>query len=115
VIELLWMDVCRSVAFRALRNTVAHTQVSQAAASYDGLALVRVAVRDACIFYPRDAKCLQRSAVVTRMLRRRGLKAQLVIGHFPLPQRWHAWVELNGSVVWDHQTSIGHYRSVDRF
>ncbi len=113
--DLLWMDLCRRLAFRLLRKAVAETRTSSSLRSYDVLALVRVVVRDACVCYPHDVKCLQRSAVVTRMLRRRGLEAKLVIGHFAVPLRWHAWVELDGRVVWDHQTSLAHYHVVDRF
>jgi hypothetical protein len=57
----------------------------------------------ACVWYPRRAECLQRSAALTCLLRRYGLPAQLVIGTQKLPFRAHAWVELDGRVVNDKQ------------
>ncbi len=83
-------------------------------ASNDALTLVRVAVRDACVFYPKQVHCLQRSAVVTSMLRRRGLRARLIIGYQTKPILGHAWVELDDKVVWDHDPRLPHYRILDR-
>jgi hypothetical protein len=55
----------------------------------------------ACVFYPKRALCLQRSAVLVRMLRRRGLPAHLVIGAQKLPFKAHAWVEIDGRIIDD--------------
>lgn len=55
----------------------------------------------AAILYFKEVKCLQRSAVVARLLRRRGFPAELVIGIQHVPFRAHAWVEMNGSVLND--------------
>ena len=57
----------------------------------------------ACVWYPRRAECLQRSAVLTCLLRHYGFPAQMVIGTQKLPFRAHAWVELDGRVVNDKQ------------
>lgn len=59
------------------------------------------AVDEACVWYVKRAACLQRSAIVTRMLRRQGIRAELVIGCRPLPFESHAWVEVDGAVVND--------------
>lgn len=61
------------------------------------------AVDEACVWYPKRATCLQRSAVATWLLRRHGLRAEMVIGCRPLPFESHAWVELDGRVVNDRQ------------
>ncbi len=114
VLELFWMDVWRRFDFRTMRRVVARTPLASATASCETLTLVRVAVRDASIFYVAPVHCLQRSAAVTRMLRRRGLAAQLIIGYQPMPLSWHAWVELNGEIVWDRAPGIAYYHVVDR-
>lgn len=55
----------------------------------------------ACAYYPKQALCLQRSTVLVKMLRRRGVPAHLVIGAQKLPFAAHAWVEANGKIVND--------------
>lgn len=55
----------------------------------------------ACAFYPKQVLCLQRSAVLVRMLRKRGILASLVIGAQKLPFKAHAWVEVDGQVIND--------------
>jgi hypothetical protein len=61
------------------------------------------AVDEACVWYVKRAACLQRSAVATRLLRRRGIRADLVIGYRPIPFESHAWVEVDGRIVNDRQ------------
>ncbi len=59
------------------------------------------AVEIACALYPRQVLCLQRSCVLTLMLRKRGLPARLTIGSQRSPFRAHAWVTLDGRVLRD--------------
>jgi hypothetical protein len=59
------------------------------------------AVDEACVWYVKRAPCLQRSAVATRLLRRHGVPAELVIGYRPIPFESHAWVEVNGQILND--------------
>ena len=59
------------------------------------------AVDEACVWYVKRAACLQRSFVATRLLRRCGFAAEMVIGCRPLPFESHAWVEIDGRVVND--------------
>lgn len=59
------------------------------------------AVDEACVWYAKRAACLQRSVVATRLLRRYGWPAELVIGYRPTPFESHAWVEVAGTVVND--------------
>ena len=55
----------------------------------------------ACLLYPKQALCLQRSSALTCLLRRHGVPANLIIGAQQLPFRAHAWVELEGRVIND--------------
>ncbi len=66
------------------------------------LAKVCVAVEKACIWYPKKAVCLQRSAVTACLLRSAGVPAELIIGARVMPLSSHAWVEVEGAVVNDH-------------
>jgi hypothetical protein len=59
----------------------------------------------ACVFYPKRALCLQRSSVLVKILRRRGVPARMVIGAQKLPFRAHAWVEVDGEIVNDRLAS----------
>ena len=58
-------------------------------------------VQRACVWYPKQALCLQRSAVTTCLLRIYGIASQMVVGVRPLPFLAHAWVEVDNSIVND--------------
>jgi hypothetical protein len=60
---------------------------------------VCTAVNYACIWYPKQALCLQRSFVTTYLLRKRGVAALMVLGAQKLPFRAHAWVEVDGRAI----------------
>ncbi|HKA02602.1 MAG TPA: lasso peptide biosynthesis B2 protein [Candidatus Solibacter sp.] len=47
---------------------------------------------------------MQRSIVTVRVMRRRGIPAEVVIGYRPEPFVSHAWVEVAGRVVNDSST-----------
>lgn len=55
----------------------------------------------ACVLYPKQVLCLQRSVATTLLLRRHGVSAGMFIGAQLLPFKSHAWVEVNGMVVND--------------
>ena len=59
------------------------------------------AVDLACVFYFKQVRCLQCSAAATRLLRKEGHAAEMVIGAQPCPFRLHAWVEVAGRIVND--------------
>jgi Transglutaminase-like superfamily len=67
--------------------------------------LVSDALDIACVLYPRQVLCLQRSAVLVKMLRRHGVLAQMIIGAQKLPFKAHAWVEVDGQIVNDRLAS----------
>lgn len=58
------------------------------------------AVHLATCFYWKPVLCLQRAACTVRLLRRHGIFAKLVIGYRPSPFFSHAWVEVDGRVVY---------------
>lgn len=58
------------------------------------------AVLLATCFYWKPVLCLQRSVCTVRLLRRHGILARLVIGYRPSPFFSHAWVEVDGRVVY---------------
>ena len=62
---------------------------------------VCAAVDIASIWYWKQVLCLQRSAATTRLLRRFGVPAHMVIGAQQMPFKAHAWVEVDGQVVND--------------
>ena len=58
------------------------------------------AVLFATCFYWKPVLCLQRAVCTVRLLRRYGIHARLVIGYRPSPFFSHAWVEVDGRVVY---------------
>jgi hypothetical protein len=73
------------------------------------------AVEKACIWYPKKALCLQRSAVTTCMLRSRGIPADMVIGVRSMPFHAHAWVETGGAVINDFRQVKKFYQMVTAY
>jgi len=59
------------------------------------------AVRSVAPFYWKPIRCLQRAIVTARLMRDRGIQAEVVIGYRPAPFFSHAWVEVAGRVVND--------------
>ena len=64
---------------------------------------VRAMVDRAQMYYPKKAMCLQHSAVVTCLLRRRGVPAEMILAAQHFPAKAHAWVEVAGTVVNENQ------------
>jgi hypothetical protein len=75
---------------------------------------VRAMVDRAQMYYPKKAMCLQHSAVVTCLLRRRGVPAQMVLAAQVFPVRVHAWTEVEGAVVNDFQSVRTSHREIRR-
>lgn len=72
------------------------------------------AVDMACIWYWKEALCLQRSAAAACLLRQYGVPAQLVIGAQQMPFKAHAWVEVGDRVVNDKPYTPDMYAVLDR-
>lgn len=75
---------------------------------------VRGMVDRAQMYYPKKAMCLQHSAVVTCLLRRRGVPAQMVLAAQDFPPKAHAWAEVAGEVVSDSPGVKSKYRELRR-
>ena len=75
---------------------------------------VRAMVDRAQMYYPQKAMCLQHSAVVTCLLRRRGVPAQMILAAQTLPPKAHAWVEVDGRVVNDFAAVQNTYQVMRR-
>jgi hypothetical protein len=72
------------------------------------------AVDLACIWYWKDVLCLQRSATTALLLKKHGVRAQLVIGAQQLPFKAHAWVEVEGRIVNDKPYTGESYAVIER-
>lgn len=99
LIGLLGFDLLLSRNFVRMRGTVRRWKVARGKTSTEVIDHVSDAVNRACVWYPKQALCLQRSAVTTCLLRSCGVPAEMVIGAQKLPFRAHAWVEVNGRVI----------------
>lgn len=75
---------------------------------------VCAAVNRAQVYYPKKAMCLQHSAVVTCLLRRKGVPAAMVLAAQEFPPKAHAWVEVAGAVVNDFKQVKTRYRELKR-
>jgi hypothetical protein len=75
---------------------------------------VRAMVDRAQMYYPKKAMCLQHSAVVTCLLRRRGVPAEMVLAAQEFPPKGHAWAEVHGVVVNDAMRVKTKYRQLRR-
>jgi hypothetical protein len=110
---LLVLEACLSLVrfdfylrrgdFESLYDKVRNYPTRKKPASPDFVVPICAAVDMACIWYFKQALCLQRSAVTTRLLRKYGVSANLVIGAQQMPFKAHAWVEVDGKVVNDKQ------------
>jgi hypothetical protein len=85
--------------FRALYASAKKYQTVVKSADQPTIDRICSAVNYACAWYPKQARCLQRSFVTTRMLRKHGIPAQMLLGAQKFPFKAHAWVEVNGRVI----------------
>jgi hypothetical protein len=85
--------------FARMHKIVRNWGVAPRAAHHDVVDDVCTAVNTACSWYPKRARCLQRSAVTSCLLRTCGIPAQMVMGAQKAPFKAHAWVEVDGHAV----------------
>ena len=90
-----------TAGFRAIHDCVRASRVQRRRARSCSVDEIVWAVDEACVWYLKRAACFQRSVVATRLLRRHGHDASLVIAYRPIPFESHAWVEVDGCVVND--------------
>jgi hypothetical protein len=70
------------------------------------------AVHTAAVWYPKQTLCLQKASVTTSLLRQHGFRADMKIGVRKQPFHAHAWVEVDGQVVGDHQNVRKYFREI---
>jgi hypothetical protein len=99
-----------SALYERVRKAPIRTQVSRS----DAIERVCSAVDMACIWYPKEVLCLQRSAATACLLRENNVSAQMVIGAQQMPFKAHAWVEVAGRVVNDKPYTAEMYMVLDR-
>jgi hypothetical protein len=85
--------------FPRINFFIKHFGVSQHLPSSETVTRVCQALNYACVWYPKRVLCLQRSAVLTCLLRSRGVTAQMVVGAQKFPFKAHAWTEVNGQSI----------------
>ena len=103
--------VCR---FETIYSIVRGWTVARTLSGQDTTNRVCVAVNYACIWYPKQALCLQRSFVTTYLLRKSGIAAHMVLGAQKLPFKAHAWVEVNGQAINERSNVQATYAVWDR-
>jgi hypothetical protein len=100
--------------FAAIYDKVRNYPVGKTTPPPDAVECICSAVDMACIWYWKEALCLQRSAVTSCLLKSHGIVAQMVIGAQRLPFKAHAWVEVDGRVVNDKPYVPEMYAVLDR-
>jgi len=100
--------------FAALYNKVRKCPLRPEAPVPGAVPQICAAVDMACIWYWKEALCLQRSAATACLLKQHGVPAQMVIGAQQLPFKAHAWVEVDGQVVNDKPYTPEMYGVLDR-
>ncbi|SRR5581483_4461134 len=100
--------------FKALYDRVRTYPMRQKASLPNAVERVSAAMDMACIWYWKEALCLQRSAATACMMKDFGIAAQMVIGAQQQPNKTHAWVEVDGRVVNDKPYMGDIYTIVDR-
>jgi hypothetical protein len=100
--------------FSALYDAVRKFPVAQRHSEPYVVEKINAAIDMACIWYWKEALCLQRSAATACLLKKYGVPAQLVIGTQQMPFKAHAWVEVNGRVVNDKPYTPEMYAVLDR-
>lgn len=107
--------ILKLVGFSALYHIVKQWPVNGKSASPETtVEEVREAVVTAITWYPKQAMCLQRSAVTTCLLRSTGVPAQMIIGCQRFPFLAHAWVEVDGEVINDTKRVQETHQVLDR-
>jgi hypothetical protein len=99
--EFLRYDILVAIGgFPLVRKTMPRSPKAGSRAD-EPCRLVCEAITRAATLYWKPVLCLQSAMVTARLLRRRGIAAEVVIGCRPEPFFSHAWVEANGRVVND--------------
>jgi len=101
-------------SFAALYRKVRQYPVGGLAPAPEAVERICSAIDMACIWYWKEALCLQRSAATACLLRKYGVPAEMVIGAQQMPFKAHAWVEVGDRVVNDKPYIPEMYQVLDR-
>ncbi len=100
LIALLAYDLLRfSKRFPLMHEFVQGWTVAPWVAPLNAVDRVCSALTYACVWYPKRVLCLQRSAVITCLLRSCGVPAKMVMGAQKFPFKAHAWTEVDGRAI----------------
>jgi hypothetical protein len=114
-IAVLAFDMSRfSSNFPRMHKFVQSWTVAPSLASPDAVDRACHAVNWACVWYPKRVLCLQRSAVLTCLLRNCGVPAEMVMGAQRIPFSPHAWTEVQGSAINERRNVHALYEVWDR-
>jgi Transglutaminase-like superfamily len=114
-LELIHFDLYLARgSFAALYDKVRKYPVGKMTSAPNAVERICSAVDMACIWYWKEALCLQRSAATACLLKKYGVPAQMVIGAQQMPFKAHAWVEVGGRVVNDKPYTPEMYAVLDR-
>src|ERR1700674_4588213 len=114
-LKLIQFDLCLARGnFAPLYDKVRKYPLGKKTPAPDAVERICSAVDMACIWYWKEALCLQRSAATACLLKRHGIAAQMVIGAQQMPFKAHAWVEVGGRVVNDKPYTTEIYAVLDR-
>lgn len=100
--------------FFGLYQEVRNFPIRKKTPAPDAVKRICSAVDMACIWYWKEALCLQRSAATVCLMKGYGVPAQMVIGAQQIPFKAHAWVEVDGRVVNDKTYTPEMYAVLDR-
>jgi len=100
--------------FAALYDKVRRYPTRKRVPSRNSVEQICAAMDMACIWYWKEALCLQRSAATACLLKHHGIPAQMVIGAQQMPFKAHAWVEFAGRIVNDKPYMAEIYAVLDR-
>jgi hypothetical protein len=115
ILALLAYDVLTTFCrFETIYSTVKRWKVARTSGRRDIIDRICTAVNYACIWYPKQTLCLQRSFVTTYLLRRHGVAADMVLGAQKLPFKAHAWVEVDGRAINERSDVQATYAVWDR-
>ncbi len=97
---LLAFDLLRfGENFSTMHDFVQNWTVAPGPMTPDAVQRVTQALNWACVWYPKKVLCLQRSSVLTCLLRSCGVEAQMVMGAQKFPFKAHAWTEVDGRAI----------------
>jgi len=114
-LKLIYFDLYLARGnFSALYDRVRNYPTGKEGQAADAIERICYAMDMACIWYWKEALCLQRSAATACLLKRYGIPAELVIGAQQMPFKAHAWVEVEGRVINDKPYMQEIYAVLDR-